>query len=389
MTEGMRILHVIASVNPEEGGVVEAVRQICLNMGKLGHLSEVVCNDAPDAAWLPDAGLPVVHALGPAGGFGYNPAWGPWLNENVRRFDAVILHGLWKYPFIAVRRAMRESRTPYFVFPHGMLDPWFKKTYPLKHLKKWIYWLLAERMILRDAHAVIFTCDEERRLARRTFWPYKVNEVVAALGIAEPPIDHGDVKEAFLSCYPMLRGKRILLFLGRIHEKKGCDLLLQAFARLAHEDEALHLVMAGPDQTGWAKVLQQEAERLGVAARVTWPGMLLGPRKWGAYHAAEAFCLPSHQENFGIVVAEALACGKPVLLSNKVNIWREVVASGAGLVAEDDLEGTVQSLAEWLSMTDEARARMSSSAYACFMENFHIEQTTRKLAGIVCAGGAT
>src|SRR5262249_60464072 len=101
-------------------------------------------------------------------------------------------------------------------------------------------------------------------------------------------------------------------------------MMIEPLAGVAAEEPRLHLLMAGPDQTGWVRQLKTRAEALDVADRITWPGMLQGDAKWGAFYCSEAFMLPSHQENFGISVAEAIGCGLPVLISDKVNIWREV-----------------------------------------------------------------
>jgi glycosyltransferase involved in cell wall biosynthesis len=173
------------------------------------------------------------------------------------------------------------------------------------------------------------------------------------------------------------------LFLSRIHEKKGCDLLLQAFARVAAVEPDLHLVLAGPDQTGWVARLQALAEEQGIAGRVTWPGMLRNDMKWGAFYAAEAFVLPSHQENFGIAVAEALGCGLPALISDKVNIWREVESSGAGLVAPDTLAGTRELLEQWLALAPERRAAMGAAARELFMRRFTVDAMANGLLDVV------
>jgi glycosyltransferase involved in cell wall biosynthesis len=288
-----------------------------------------------------------VHALN-FFGYGYNKRLIPWLRANAHQYDAVIVEGLWQYIGFAVWRALAGTSTPYYVFSHGMLGPWFKHTYPLKHLKKWLYWPWAEYRVLRDARRVLFTCDEERKLARESFWLYKVCEEVAGFGVANPPVNDEELAAKFLDEYPLLQGKRIALYLSRIHEVKGCDLLLVSFAKVAKQDDSLHLVMAGPDQTGWIPKLQAQAEALGIAHRITWLGMLQGNVKWSAFYAAEVFVLPSHHENFGVVVVEALACGKPVLISNKVNIWREIEADGAGFVADDTQAGTDDLLNRWL-----------------------------------------
>ena len=104
-----------------------------------------------------------------------------------------------------------------------MLDPWFKRQYPLKHVKKWLYWPSAEYRVLRDASAVLFTSEEERRLARRSFWLYRCNEMVINYGTAAPPADDGASADRFRRAFPSVGDKRIILFLGRIHEKKGAS----------------------------------------------------------------------------------------------------------------------------------------------------------------------
>ncbi len=380
----MKILRVISSMNPHGGGPIEGIKQVQLPLSEMGCEIEIVCCDSPDAVWLIDANLPIVHALGPAkNGYGYAKKLLPWLKENSHRYDLVIVHGLWQYIGFAVWLALSGTSTPYYVFTHGMLDPWFKFTYPLKHLKKWLYWPWAEYRVLRDARRVIFTCEDERILARKSFWLYKVNEAVTAYGVANPPINRHELTTKFLAQYPQLQGKRIVLYLSRIHVKKGCDLLISAFSKVAKQDESLHLVLAGPDQTGWVPKLQAQAEALGIADRITWPGMLQGDVKWGAFYAAEVFCLPSHQENFGIVVAEALACGKPVLISNKVNIWREIEAEGAGLVADDTQVGTDELLNRWLNLSAEDFSAMKAKTIPCFQNYFHVQKAAERLLEII------
>jgi len=190
----------------------------------------------------------------------------------------------------------------------------------------------AEYRVLRDARAVLFTCEEECRLARDSFWLYRCNEVVVNYGTSRPKGDPDAQRREFFLHYPELQGKKLVLFMGRVHPKKGCDLLIEAFAKVLGPRPEWHLVIAGPDQVGWQKNLNDRAVHLGMVSRVTWAGMVNGAMKWGMLRAAEVFLLPSHQENFGIAVAEALAAGAPALISNKVNIWREILADGAGMV---------------------------------------------------------
>lgn len=367
-------------MNPAGGGPVEGLKQVSAVLVQQGHWVEVTSLDAKNEPGV--AGFPLpLHALGQRhGGYGYAPGFVPWLRANAGDFDAVIVDGVWQYHSFGVWRALHGRGTPYFVYPHGMLDPWFKRTYPLKHLKKWLYWPWAEYRVLRDARAGLFTCDSERDLARESFWLYRCRERVVSFGTAEPTGDAAREQEQFLAAHPHLRGQRFILFLGRVHEKKGVDLLLRAFAQPSEvRSKGVQLVIAGPGTPELVAELKALAAQLGVADRVHWTGLLQGELKWGALRAAEVFALSSHQENFGLAVVEALACGVPVLISDKVNIWRDIERDGGGLVAADELPDTAAMLHRWCALPEAAQQRMRAQARACFVQRYEI----RRVAGLL------
>jgi glycosyltransferase involved in cell wall biosynthesis len=374
----MRILYVIDSFSPAIGGPPEAVRQLIKATRSTGAQVEVVCLDHPEAEFLLDLGCPV-HALDQSflGRYAFSPRLWRWLRANAGRFDGMIMNGVWTFPGLVLRSAARGAGRPYGIFVHGALDPWFNRQYPLKHLKKLCYWPL-QYAVLRDAAAVFFTTRTERDLATTSFRPNRWKSVIAALGIAEDEHAGQDPAreiEAFYGALPELRGRRFLLFLARLHEKKGCDLLIEAFARVAAGAPEVHLVVAGPDQVGMQAKLKSRAEQLGIAARVHWPGMIGGEVKWGALRTCEALVLPSHQENFGVSVAEALSAGRPVLLSFPVNIWPEIENDGVGLADDDTLEGTVRLLERWFSLPAAEQAAMAARAQPCFAARFSMERT--------------
>ena len=384
----MKILRSIHTVNPALGGPIESVKQSSAILSRRGHAVEIISLDAPHDPWVRKSPVPV-HALGPGrGGYGFAPRFSNWIKERRTQYDAVIVHGIWQYSSFGVWRALAGTRTPYFVFPHGMLDPWFKRTYPLKHIKKLLYWPWGEYRVLRDAAAVLFTSEEERRLARESFAQYHCKEVVVNYGTAAPATDLESARGDFFASFPKLRGQRFFLFLGRLHEKKGCDLLIEAFAALRNSSGAgppLHLVLAGPcaDEEYLRHLKRLAAAATNDDGSITFTGMLSGDRKWGAFSAAEAFVLPSHQENFGIAVVEALACGTPVLISNQINIWREIEADGAGFVENDDLAGTTALLKRWVATAPDIRARLKERAQECFTGRFEIERATDSLLKVL------
>lgn len=316
--------------------------------------------------------------------FRYSPELVPWLRARAGDYDAVIAHGIWCYNTLGVARALAGTRTPYLIYVHGMMDPWFRRAYPLKHLKKQLYWTLALGRAMRGAARVLFTAEDERAGASGEFLghaDYRGQVVAMGTAAAPPatPLQHA----AFRAAVALPEGARYLLFLGRIHPKKGCDLLLQAFAEVADSHPDLHLVVAGPDPTGWRATLESLAAALGIGARVRWPGMLAGDAKWGAFHGADAFTLPSHQENFGIAVAEALSCGLPVLITNRINIWREVDAAGAGLVGPDTRAGTTDVLRRFLALDGYARRAMGERARQLFLDRFDVQRTAPALVDVI------
>jgi glycosyltransferase involved in cell wall biosynthesis len=376
-----RLLHVIRSIDPASGGPTVGMEKLAAASGKTPAgepAMELVSLDDPGEEYLRGHTFPI-HALGPGRGhYGYTPRLEKWLNENLARFEGVVIHGLWLYNSYGTYRVVRR-RSPYAIFPHGMLDPYFRKAFPLKHLKKQAYWLAREYRVLRDARAVCFTTPIERDCAQSTLWPHRWTSMVASFGTSAPVGDPTLQREVFLARFPALSGRRFFLFLSRIHSKKGCDLAIEAFARVAASHPDLDLVVAGPDEGQLRPKLEALAAALGVGRRVHWTGMLEGDAKWGAIHSAHAFVLPSHQENFGVAAVEALAAGLPVLLSNQVNIWPDIVEDKAGIVNEDTAEGTYRSMVQLLEMPDRERRRMAENGVRCFHSRYEMRRTARAL----------
>jgi len=377
----LKILQLVHTLDPSVGGVAASVLALSRGLARRGHRLDIVVLDDSASPWLADIALPI-HALG-AGltSYRYSSKLLPWLKKQGGDYDRVIVNGIWQYLSFAAWRRYAGSSIPYYVFPHGMLDPWFKETFPLKHLKKWLYWPWAEYRVLRNAAAVIFTSEEERSQARKSFWLYRCREKVSPLGVEAPPIS-SNAKSEFLSRYPQLQNTRIFLFLGRLHPKKGCDMLLEAFAQMRSND-SISLILAGPDQVGWESDLRRQVTRLNLTNRIVFTGMLEGPMKQGAFANAEAFVLPSHQENFGISVVEALAARVPVLISNRVNIWREIEADRAGYVESDDLAGTTRLLQRWIGTAPAEREMVRENARRCFEQRFEIDRAVESLLQIL------
>jgi glycosyltransferase involved in cell wall biosynthesis len=173
------------------------------------------------------------------------------------------------------------------------------------------------------------------------------------------------------------------LYLGRLHEKKGLDLLVDAFGAVCGHSEDSILVIAGPNQEGYGAKLDRLIHAKGLEQRVLMCGAIYQELKWAAYQAADVFVLPSHQENFAITVAEALSGATPVIITNKVNIWREIAEHQAGLVCDDSSAGVAAALGQWTAMSDEAKATMRAAARACFEKQFDVRRAGIKLLELI------
>lgn len=401
MPYDMRVLHIIWSMDPLTGGPCQGIRNSSPVLEALEVHREVVCFDDPHATYIGSDLFPV-HALGKGKtSWHYSSKLMPWLRQNIHRFDVVVTNGLWVYHAMATRRIMAKLRAEaadhteasrpvpkWFIMPHGMLDPYFQraKNRRLKAIRNWFYWKLIEERVVREADGLLFTCETELLMARETFSPYRpLREINVGYGIEAPPAYTPAMRRAFAERCPDVAGKPFILFLGRIHYKKGVDLLLEAYLKLSKEligtgRSLPTLVIAGPGiKTGFGrKLLQTYQQCTDAQASIHFPEMLTGDAKWGAFYSCEAFILPSHQENFGIAVAEAMACGKPVLISNQVNIWREIEAGRGGVVAPNTVEGVTVLLKAWLNLSSEEKESMGAKARETFTQHFAIEPAAKK-----------
>lgn len=382
----MKILRVIPSMNPVNGGPCQGLRNLIPQLQKLGIENEVVCFDNPDAEYLGKDPF-VIHTLGVAeGSYSYNKNLGPWLQQNFGRFDAVIIHGLWLYNSYGTYRAwsnykkINETFPKLYVMPHGMLDPYFQKAKGrrLKAIRNSVFYALFERKVISNADGLLFTCQQELLLAREPFKPYRPKaEFNVGYGIQPPPRHSSDMDAKFFEKFPHLKGKPFLLFLSRVHVKKGVDLLIDAYHLISQKYDMPDLVIAGPGMdTDYG--IQLSKKSAGITS-IHFIGMVKGDLKWGAFYNCEAFILPSHQENFGIAIVEAMACSKAVLITDKVNIWREIEESAGGYVENDDFDGVKKLLTQWHELPQDQKLIMGKNAFDIYRKNFSVEFTSQML----------
>ncbi len=370
----MRVLQVINSVDAVDGGPVEIALQLCSSLKVLGDEPELLVARCPQRAALERVGGVALHWPGPAiGRYSYSRAAQRWLRENMARFDAVVIHGVWQHGALCAAAAARRHRVPYFVFPHGALDEGLPAIYPVRHLKKVVYWHLAARSSLERAAGICFTGEQERdrAVAFRGRW----KAIVVGGGIELPRLAAGEGVASLFSRFPALEGRRVVLYMGRLVALKGVDMLIRAFARARRAAPQCCLLIAGRGARRYEGQIVEVVRASGCKDSVILAGALEGGEKWAALEQAELFVLPSHRESFGVAVVEALAVGTPVLVSRCVGVAPIVERCGAGIVCADDEDDLARALERALRepLIDSAAARR------CYEENFRGREMAARL----------
>lgn len=333
----MRIVHLLQEIRLSHGGIVRAVLDLSALMAARGHEVVILTHDAADAPqhWT-GRGTPLIAELGPIARRGrrMTPAQRDAALREVQTATALHLHGAWNPANLALAAETLGVRVPYVVSPHGMLDDW---SMAQRAWKKRLFLALGGRRFLERAARVHCTAQAELDQARRWFPRSAGRAVVAPLAFDLTPFraapDPGPARAAFAE--HLRDGEPLLLFLARLHYKKGPDIFLRTIAELGRRGVACRAILAGTaDPPGYEHELQALAASEGIADRVGFVGMVTGDLKHSLYALADVFCAPTSQENFGYVFPECLACGTPLITTRGVDIHPELAASGGAVLTE-------------------------------------------------------
>ena len=308
-------LQVVSHIDPKYGGLSSAVPSLGLRMAKDADMDiSIAAFCSPDERYHPQGFSPQQLSFWPAG----RKAWlsdrelRPALTQRLRNVDGVHIHGLWEQSTAVAAQTAHALNVPYILSAHGMLEPWALAN---KRLKKLIYGLLVERRNVARASCLhALTRAEARHYIR-----FGARSPIAIIPNGVDIPRHKD-PSLFLNRFPALQGKRVILFLARLHPKKGLDLLIESWAAIAKQHPDAHLVLAGPDSEGTQAHIEQYINQHRLQASVTFTGMLRDQMKWSALAAAECFVLPSFSEGLSVSVLEAMGMGLPVIVTQPCNM---------------------------------------------------------------------
>jgi glycosyltransferase involved in cell wall biosynthesis len=354
----MRVLHVVGSLDAHVGGSTTAGVETAAYLRQLGVDAEVAGTwDSPSAADYIRAAWPdlPVHGFTRAAPRHYwrSPALRSWLGGATSSCDLVCVHGLFKFPFMDAARAARRHGVPYLVQPHSSLDPFDLQ----KHrLLKAGYGPLVVRPMLRHAAGVLVTTQREGD--RLMTWGTTPDVHVLPLPVSAPSIAGDGAR--FRAAHGIPADAPVVLFLSRLHRKKNLEQLFRAVGRVARHRPGLVLAIAGTGKPDYEQQLRLDAEASVGSARAVWLGHLTGDAKWDAFAAADVFALPSKNENFGIVLLEALMARTPAVVSHEVYLSDELADVGISVCALD-VESIEQAIAAVLDDAEAARRRTESA----------------------------
>jgi glycosyltransferase involved in cell wall biosynthesis len=356
----MKILHVIFSLDPADGGPPVVAARLAAAQASLGHEVHLISYTAPIAkdrieqslARVPHTKLLKMHFLPPADRkerlFATNARQS--LNELIPQMNWVHIHGVWEMLLKTAANIAKKNSVGYCFVPSGMLDPW---SLAQKSLKKQIALAFGFRSALSDASFIHVLNDDEGTAVRQLHLKAPIE--VLANGIFIEEIDPLPAPGSFFAAHPELAGRPYILFLSRLHYKKGLDYLADAFAIIATRRPDVQLVVAGPDG-GAEKPFIQQIEAAGLRSRTHMVGPIYGVDKFAALVDSALFCLPTRQEGFSVAVIEAMASGIPVVISPACH-FPEVATVGAGEIVPLEPAAIAAAFEKILS-DPEAKTRM-------------------------------
>ncbi|MDP7005843.1 MAG: glycosyltransferase [Phycisphaerales bacterium] len=339
----MKILHYCSRIRLEDGGVVRAVLDLTTSLAKSGKSVTLMATEGED---LPKKETGVQTIL--TGSFDRAPIRFSTnrlnsIKDHIQQSDVLHLHTPWEPANVQLAKIARSCDIPYVVSVHGMLDDWCMEQ---KGLKKRIYLQLSGRKFLQKAHAIHCTAEAEVTQVKR--WTPRGKHVVIPL-VFDPSeyLDPPPTSDPDKYWPTREENLPIVLFLSRIHEKKGIEKLLRAASAINTTHKA-RFVIAGCGEPEYEKSLQKLSNDLGIDQHVNFVGFVEGDRKTSLLRSADIFALPTSQENFGLVFPEAMACGVPVITTKGVDIWPELEKSGGAIITDGSVDQITSSIIQLL-----------------------------------------
>ena len=377
MKNRLKILRIITSVDPKFGGPSRGILESSRQLHQSGFQVDIVTCDKLKIKNKNFKNIKITNFKSYIGSnYRFSLKLFFWLIKNKNNYDFFIIHGIWQFPTLAARLVLKNK---YLVFAHGQLDPFFKINL-FKRLKKQIYWFLIEKRNLENSASLLLTSTGEKETLKNTFVKTdKIKKNIVKYGIFKKKINQQKALKLFYFRFPNLKNKNFYLFLGRFHEKKGCDIIIGSVKKLKNKFNNT-ILFAGPlVGANYENYIKNLVIKYNLQNKILFSDALYNDLKWGSILACRGMLLASHGENFGISLAESLSFGKPVITTYKVNIARDILKYKAGLISNDTINSFSKKLNEFDKLNKKQLIKMSNNALKCFKDNFDLSSKKNSL----------
>ena len=381
MCNKIKVLRIISTLNPQKGGPAKAIIDNSLAMINQNIKVDILTCDRTSSKFYKSKYINIINQ-GPSffGNFYFSYNLFFWLLKNKKNYDFFILHGIWDFKNIVAFMLLNNN---YSVFVHGSLHPAQGKGFFNKAKKK-LYWLIFEKRNLLKSKSLLLTSNKEKAQLDDTFVDTKgIKKVFVKYGILKSNPNKKILLSKFNKKFPFLKNKSFYLYLGRLHKQKGADIIIEAVNKIKLNSNIKILIMGPFIGSKFENKLKLLVKKYKLEKQIFFSNAQFGDIKWGAIYSSKAMLLPSHGENFGISLVEAMSAGKPVLTTFKVNINDIIIKYNAGLISRDNLTNFSKILLQFQTLNKKKKNQISNNALKCFKDNFDISSNHNSLSSYI------
>ena len=379
-----KVLRIIHTLDPKLGGPVRSIIDSSLVLSKQGLKIDILTSDPKNSNFYRSRKIKIINKGPTVGKYNFNIKLFLWVLHSRHKYDAFIIHGIWQFHTLLARLLLKKK---YFVFTHGQLDPFFETNIRqnfFKKIYKKIYWFLIEKRNLLFANSILLTSLGEKESLKKTYVNTKgIKQKIIRYGIIKPIVNKKKILQKFFKRFPNLKNKKFYLFLGRFHEKKGCEIIIESVKKLKDNFKSIILFVGPLTESKYELEIKYLIKKYNLQKKIIISDALFGDLKLGAIQASRAMVLSSHGENFGVSLVESLCFGKPVITTNKVNISREILKYKAGFVSKNTVSGFSKILGRYSKLNKKEISKLSVNAYNCFEKNFNLSKGKNNLVKLL------
>ena len=380
MLKNIKILQIISTLNPRSGGPQAGIIESSNRLSSSNISVDILTSDNKNYLKDKKIKFKIIKLNIKPRSYNFSFKLIKWINKNKKKYDFFIIHGLWEFNSLLARLFIKKN---YYIIPHGQLDPYFSNN-TFKRIKKQIYWNLIEKKNIINSNGILVSGENEKLMLKNTFVnTTKINivDIGYANQIQKIKFKKINYKKIFEKKFPDLKNKKFILFIGRIHHKKGCDILLEAIKEIKDLKGYKFLIAGFSEKLSFyeKKIIQMISSHETLKNNITVSNFLTENIKVASLKFSDATILPSRGENFGVSVSESISISKIPLITSKVGIYEYIKKYKAGLVCDANKNSIYKMIYKYINLNQKQKNLYKKNSLKCFNEIFNIKNKNNKL----------